>query len=254
MKKYLVAIFTTLFVLTGCSSDSDVVKNDSSLQSISAVYEGSTEEGTTISKNDFVVTGTYEDGSSQTIKKYDMDSVTLENGVTSSIEISVGDVSTSVDIIGTPTVSQEFKNALKTADSYAKTMHLSKQRIFDQLTSQYGNQFPEDAAQYAIDNVHADWNENALAQAKSYSDTMHMSRQGIYDQLTSEYGEQFTAEEAQYAIDNLDVDYNENALAKAKTYYEDMAMSKEAVYDQLTSEYGEQFTAEEAQYAIDNLN
>src|SRR5699024_11580073 len=86
------------------------------------------------------------------------------------------------------------------------TMHMSKQGIFDQLTSEYGAQFSEEAAQYAIDNVEADWNENALESAKTYSDLMHMSTQGIYDQLTSEHADQFTAEEAQYAIDNRDAD------------------------------------------------
>lgn len=101
-----------------------------------------------------------------------------------------------------PTTEQ--KNALAKAQSYSDTMHMSKQGIYDQLTSEYGEQFPADAAQYAIDNVKADWKANALAKAKSYQETMNMSKKAIYDQLISKYGEQFTAEEAQYAIDNLD--------------------------------------------------
>lgn len=100
--------------------------------------------------------------------------------------------------------SQEYKNALRKAESYAKNMHMSKQRIYDQLTSEYGENFPADAAQYAIDNLVADWNANALAKAKSYQSNMAMSKQRIYDQLTSEYGERFTVEEAQYAIDHLE--------------------------------------------------
>lgn len=82
-------------------------------------------------------------------------------------------------------------------------MHMSKQGIYDQLTSEYGEQFPADAAQYAIDNLDADYKANALEKAKSYQNTMNMSKNAIYDQLISEYGEKFTAEEAQYAIDNL---------------------------------------------------
>lgn len=100
--------------------------------------------------------------------------------------------------------STEYKNALKKAESYSKTMHMSKKGIYDQLTSEYGEQFPADAAQYAIDNMTADWNANALAKAKSYQNTMNMSKSAIYDQLVSEYGEQFTASEAKYAIDHLD--------------------------------------------------
>lgn len=102
------------------------------------------------------------------------------------------------------TVSKEFENALKKADQYANDMHMSKKGVYEQLTSEYGEQFSEDAAQYAIDNVKADWNANALAKAKDYQESMSMSKNAIYDQLTSEYGEQFTADEAQYAVDNLD--------------------------------------------------
>lgn len=98
----------------------------------------------------------------------------------------------------------EYTNALRKAESYSKTMHMSKQGIYDQLTSEYGEQFPADAAQYAIDNMQADWNANALEKAKSYQKIMSMSKNAIYDQLISEYGEQFTEEEAQYAIDHLD--------------------------------------------------
>ena len=98
----------------------------------------------------------------------------------------------------------EYKNALKQAESYSEMMHMSKQGIYDQLVSEYGGQFPAEAAQYAIDNIDADWNANALAKAKDYQETMAMSKDAIYDQLISEYGEKFTQEEAQYAIDNLE--------------------------------------------------
>ena len=150
-------------------------------------------------------------------------------------------------------VPTEYKTALRKAKTYSDTMNMSKAGLYDQLTSEYGEKYTAEAAQYAIDNVKADWKENALKKAKTYSNTMDMSKAGVYDQLISEYGEQFTAEEAQYAIDNVQADWKENALKKAKTYQETMAMSPSAIYDQLISEYGEKFTAEEAQYAIDNL-
>lgn len=91
-----------------------------------------------------------------------------------------------------------------TATIYSKTMHMSKKGIYDQLTSEYGEKFPADAAQYAIDNMSANWNENALQKAKTYQKSMNMSKSAIYDQLISDYGEKFTKEEAQYAIDHLD--------------------------------------------------
>lgn len=150
-------------------------------------------------------------------------------------------------------VPTEYKSALAQAYDYSEVMHMSKKGIYNQLTSEYGGQFTEEAAQYAIDNIDVDWNANALSSAKNYSDTMHMSKKGIYNQLISEYGEQFTEEEAQYAVDNLEADYKANALETAKNYQSSMNMSPAAIYDQLISEYGEQFTKEEAQYAIDNL-
>lgn len=151
-------------------------------------------------------------------------------------------------------VPAEYKSALKKAQSYSSIMHMSKAGIYEQLTSEYGEQFTAEAAQYAIDNMEADWNANALEKAKSYSDTLYMSKLGIYDQLISEYGDRFTPDEAQYAVDNADIDWNRNALEKAKSYQSTMNMSPAAIHDQLISEYGEKFTREQADYAIANLN
>lgn len=101
-------------------------------------------------------------------------------------------------------VPREYKSALKSAETYAKVMHMSKAGIYDQLVSEYGENFPKEAAQYAIDNIEHDWKANALKSAQTYAETMNMSDAAIYDQLISEYGEKFTPEEAQYAIDNLE--------------------------------------------------
>ena len=98
-------------------------------------------------------------------------------------------------------VPTEYKNALKTAKSYDKTSHMSKQGLYDQLISEF-EQFTPEEAQYAVDNVNANWKENALKTAKDYQEYGDMSTSAIYDQLTCEF-EQFTPEEAQYAIDNL---------------------------------------------------
>ncbi|MEG1410862.1 MAG: Ltp family lipoprotein [Terrisporobacter sp.] len=101
-------------------------------------------------------------------------------------------------------VPTEYKSALKKAKIYSDTMSMSKAGLFEQLTSEYGEKFSKEAAQYALDNVEADWKQNALKKAKTYQDDMAMSPSAVYDQLVSEYGEQFTAEEAQYAVDNLE--------------------------------------------------
>lgn len=100
-------------------------------------------------------------------------------------------------------VPSEYRSALRSAETYSDMMHMSKAGIYDQLTSEYGDQFTAEAAQYAIDNIDADWNNNALESAKTYQEMMAMSPAAIHDQLTSEYGDQFTSEEADYAIANL---------------------------------------------------
>ena len=81
---------------------------------------------------------------------------------------------------------------------------MSKQGIFEQLTSEHGEQFTEEQAQHAIDTIEADWNENARQSALVYRDTMDMSPEAIRDQLSSPYGDQFTQEQADYAVEHLD--------------------------------------------------
>ncbi|MDM0529776.1 Ltp family lipoprotein [Clostridium perfringens] len=100
-------------------------------------------------------------------------------------------------------VPKEYKAALRKAKVYSDTMSMSKAGLYDQLTSEYGEKFSAEAAQYAVDNLNANWKENALKKAKVYQETMAMSPSAIYDQLVSEYGEKFTSGEAQYAVDNL---------------------------------------------------
>lgn len=104
----------------------------------------------------------------------------------------------------TDSVPIEYRSALKKAQTYSDRMYMSKAGLYDQLTSEYGEKFPAEAAQYAIDNVKADWNKNALEKAKTYQTSMSMSKSAIYDQLISEYGEKFTEDEAQYAVSNLE--------------------------------------------------
>lgn len=103
-----------------------------------------------------------------------------------------------------PAVPVEHASALTKAQQYSDIMHMSKAGLYDQLTSEFGEKFTPAAAQYAVDNVKADWNANALAKAKDYQESMAMSPAAIRDQLVSEYGEKFTAAEADYAIANLD--------------------------------------------------
>lgn len=205
---FWVAIVLVLFVVgSALGNSSDSASNDSGaeLKSIKLSYTGSTEDGTEVKLSDIVVTGTYSDGKTAKLSDCSLENpAALVVDQVTTFNVECGKIKSSLDVTGTVKISQEYKNALKSAESYSKTLHMSKADIFDQLTSEYGDQFPEDAAQYAVDNVDADWNANALEKARSYQKTMHMSKNAIYDQLISEYGEKFTPEQAQYAIDNLE--------------------------------------------------
>ena len=100
-------------------------------------------------------------------------------------------------------VPMEYKQALKSAQNYIDVMAFSKQGLYDQLTSEYADKYSDEAAQYAIDNVKADYKEEAVEAAKNYLDTMSFSKEGLKDQLTSQYADKYTEEEAQYAIDKV---------------------------------------------------
>ncbi|MFG1663761.1 Ltp family lipoprotein [Staphylococcus epidermidis] len=96
------------------------------------------------------------------------------------------------------------KAALETAKSYSDDLNMSKEKIYDILTSEVVEKFTKEDAKFAIDHLNADYNKNALETAKSYAKDMHMSNDAIYDILKSSDGEKFTESEAKYAIDHLD--------------------------------------------------
>lgn len=179
-------------------------EQDPVLESITASYIGSTDAGTDVDIDSFSVTGIFDDGSEESIDDCTVTNPSAlvgEQATTFTIDCS--GVTTNVEVTGVTPVPIEYENALIKANDYSDLMHMSKQGIYDQLVSEYGEQFSPEAAQWAVDHMHADWKANALEKAKEYQDLMAMSPAAIYDQLISEYGEQFTPEEAQYAIDHL---------------------------------------------------
>lgn len=196
------------FEVNGNPVSSNYTDYESKIVSISATYDGNKLDGTEVaSTSNFNVTANYDYGGSEPLPKSMSarlaNPATLTDGQTTTFVIEAAGLSCSVDVTGEHRATVEEQNALLKANSYAKNMHMSKRGIYDQLVSEYGERFSEEAARYAVENMTADWNANALATAKTYQSTMHMSKSAIYDQLVSKYGEQFTPEEAQYAIDNL---------------------------------------------------
>lgn len=94
----------------------------------------------------------------------------------------------------------------KTAISYLSTAHLSKQALYDQLTSDYGSQMTPEEANAAIARIDplVNWNNLAVLSAQSYRETANLTGQGLLEQLTSEYGANFPADQAQYGVDHID--------------------------------------------------
>ena len=49
--------------------------------------------------------------------------------------------------------SRNIYSAITKAKTYQETMSMSKSAIYDQLVSEYGEQFTAEEAQYAVDNL-----------------------------------------------------------------------------------------------------
>ena len=127
----------------------------------------------------------------------DSDSTTTESSSSESVEENSNSESSESEESDLP---REYKNALKKAESYlGSDFHFSETGLRDQLEYE---EFPQDAIDYAMENVEADYNEQAEKAAKSYAESeFAMSDQGVYDQLIFEG---FTEEQAQHGLDSLD--------------------------------------------------
>lgn len=91
------------------------------------------------------------------------DTTTIDNGTAGTEQVSSENQTTEevieetteepVEEIVKEDIPTEFKSALKKAETYSKMMNMSKAGLYDQLTSEYGEKFTAEEAQYAIDNL-----------------------------------------------------------------------------------------------------
>jgi host cell surface-exposed lipoprotein len=98
----------------------------------------------------------------------------------------------------TTTENPELSNARESAQQYLDYSGFSRQGLIDQLSSEYGDQYPVEVATAAVDSLRVDWNAEAVEAAESYLEFQAFSHAGLVDQLSSEYGDQFTREQAEY--------------------------------------------------------
>lgn len=138
--------------------------------------------------------------------------VEAEETTTPDIKTEVADIQEEItepipesDPLENFTLSQ--KNAIKAAQDYLEFQSFSRAGLIHQLSSEYGSQFPEEDAVFAVEyleqNNLVDWNEQAVKAAQSYLENQNFSRDGLIQQLSSEYGSQFTPEQAEYAVDQI---------------------------------------------------
>ena len=101
------------------------------------------------------------------------------------------------------TVAQQ--QAVEAAKNYISMgSGFSRAGLIKQLTSSYGNGFPNAVAIFAVDHLRVNWDEQAVEAAKNYiSMGSGFSRAGLIQQLTSSYGNGFTYAQAVYAANNV---------------------------------------------------
>lgn len=91
----------------------------------------------------------------------------------------------------------EHLNALSSARKYLKVSSFSKVKLKEQLIYE---EYSDESATYAVDNVLTDWNENAIKSAEKYLDLSSFSKDSLFDQLIYDG---YTNEEAQQATDKF---------------------------------------------------
>ena len=101
------------------------------------------------------------------------------------------------------TIGQQ--NAFKTAKRLLQYMNFSRQALYEQLTSEKGNGYSPEEANYALDKLEAEglveWNEQAVRTAEIYLRVKPLTKDALIDLLSNQYGAGFTEEQAQYAAD-----------------------------------------------------
>lgn len=91
------------------------------------------------------------------------------------------------------TVAQ--KNAIRSAEGYLSFSAFSKKGLIAQLKYE---EYAQEDAEFAVDNIDVDWNEQAVKSAEAYLETSAFSRQGLIDQLKYE---KYTQKQAEQAVD-----------------------------------------------------
>jgi hypothetical protein len=97
-----------------------------------------------------------------------------------------------------PTLTNQQKNAARSAQSYLNLEGFSRQGLIDQLSSSAGDGYAVQDATIAVDSLNVDWNAQAVRSAKSYLNLEAFSCSGLIQQLDSDAGDKYTVAQATY--------------------------------------------------------
>lgn len=176
----------------------------------------------------------------------------LEDNINDGITDIIDDGTNRIDAMN---ASTDGEAALIYAQEELANNHFSESELKEHLTSPYGEVFAEDAAQYALDNVDADWNAEALEAAESYIRHSHYSYEGLHHQLSSSSADNFSDEQARYAVDHVDADWDAEAVEAAESYWSNtnIDITPEELHSLLISDTVGRFTESQADHALAEL-
>jgi hypothetical protein len=100
-----------------------------------------------------------------------------------------------------PAETSGQRNARRAAENYLDFTPFSRAGLIQQLSSSAGDGYSVADATYAVDSLHANWNEQAYKAAKKYLEFTSFSRSGLIQQLESSAGDKYTHAQAVYGAD-----------------------------------------------------
>ena len=96
---------------------------------------------------------------------------------------------------------EECAAAIQEAERYERHLNLSKQELIDQLTSDVCG-MSEDAANYAVNVIDANWVDAAEVRARELLDDGY-GKDAVLEQLTRRHGGAFTVDEVEEALGRI---------------------------------------------------
>lgn len=105
---------------------------------------------------------------------------------------------TSAGAVSAQDLTNQQKNAVRSAQSYLSISGFSRRGLIEQLSSPYGDGYSLADATAAVNSISVDWNEQAARSATQYLSMMGFSCRNLIQQLSADAGDKYTASEAAY--------------------------------------------------------